>query len=154
MSALRDKSLCESMPRSSLHHRTWNGKVEGRSYRLSRMRHLYDNLPPGSCHLDIPGTGLRYLLQVRLAPWHGGPIRPFGPPEGFFKWIEMAVNATKCRMLYNSLEFASKRGIEAFNLLNFLPSYLLNFSFSTLPPFILQSTLQEHLIIYYFFVYN
>jgi hypothetical protein len=19
------------------------------------------------------------------APWHGGPIRPFGPPEGFFK---------------------------------------------------------------------
>jgi hypothetical protein len=42
-----------------------------------------------------------------------------------------AGKATKCRMLYNSLEFACKRGIEAFNLLfellNFSPSTLLTF---------------------------
>ena len=42
---------------------------------------------------------------------------PFGqdgipPPAG---------KASKCRMLYNSLKRAFKRGIEAFNLLNFLP---------------------------------
>jgi hypothetical protein len=40
---------------------------------------------------------------------------PFGqdgipPPAG---------KASKCKMLYNSLEFVNKKGIEAFNLLNF-----------------------------------
>jgi hypothetical protein len=34
----------------------------------------------------------------------------------------------KCRMLYNSLEFIYEKGIEAFNLLNFLSSQLLSFS--------------------------
>jgi hypothetical protein len=37
-----------------------------------------------------------------------------------------AGKATKYQLLYNSVEFVYKKGIEAFNLLNFLPSYLLN----------------------------
>jgi hypothetical protein len=24
-------------------------------------------------------------ITPKFSPWHGGPIRPFGPPEGFFK---------------------------------------------------------------------
>jgi acyl-CoA synthetase (AMP-forming)/AMP-acid ligase II len=49
-----------------------------------------------------------------FAPWHGEPIRPCGPPEGFFNKIEPAENAAAGQVLANSLEFASKRGIEAF----------------------------------------
>jgi hypothetical protein len=30
-------------------------------------------------------TSLSFLPLAARAPWHGGPIRPFGPPEGFFK---------------------------------------------------------------------
>jgi hypothetical protein len=37
-------------------------------------------------------------------------------------------------MLYNLLEFVYKYGIEAFNLLNLLPSYLLNFFLFSLDP--------------------
>ena len=49
-----------------------------------------------------------------------------------------AGKATKCRMLYNSLEFVCKRGIEAFNLLfnlfMFYPSTLLHFNPSIFTP--------------------
>jgi hypothetical protein len=45
-----------------------------------------------------------------------------------------AGKATKYRMSDNSLEFVYKKGFEAFNLLNFLPSYLLNFFISPLDP--------------------
>jgi hypothetical protein len=45
-----------------------------------------------------------------------------------------AGKATKYRMLYNSVEFVYKKGIEAFNLLNFLSSYLLNFFLFPLDP--------------------
>jgi len=38
-----------------------------------------------------------------------------------------AENAAKFRMEGNLLEFVYKKGIEAFNLLNFLPSHLLSF---------------------------
>ena len=48
-------------------------------------------------------------------------------PFGQYGIPPTAGNAAKCRMLYNLLEFVYKKGIEAFNLLNFLPSYLLNF---------------------------
>jgi hypothetical protein len=48
------------------------------------------------------------------------------------------VNASKYQMLYNSLEFAIKKGVEAFNLLfehlNFSPSTLLPFHPSFLDP--------------------
>jgi hypothetical protein len=31
---------------------------------------------------------IRFILDCQKIfvnpPWHGGPIRPFGPPEGFF----------------------------------------------------------------------
>jgi ATP-dependent Lhr-like helicase len=49
------------------------------------------------------------------APWHGEPIRPFGPPEGFFNKIEPTGNAVAQRLPLNSLELPSKRGIEAFD---------------------------------------
>jgi hypothetical protein len=45
-----------------------------------------------------------------------------------------AGKTTKCRMLYNSLEFVYKKGFEAFNLLTFLTSYLLNFFLFPLAP--------------------
>ena len=47
-------------------------------------------------------------------PRRGEPIRPFGPSEGFFNRIEPAENEAKCRVLFNSLRLAYKRGIEAF----------------------------------------
>jgi hypothetical protein len=45
-----------------------------------------------------------------------------------------AGKALKCRMLYNLLEFVYKEGIEAFKLLNFSTSYLLNFCLFSLDP--------------------
>jgi hypothetical protein len=62
------------------------------------------------------------------APWHGGPIRPFGPTEDFFKEPnrqEMLQNVVSQIMHYNlHANCVSKPSIA---LLNFLPSHLLTF---------------------------
>ena len=63
---LRDKNLFKVMPGTSLYYRARDGQVEGGSYRVPGMRYLYDNLSVGGGHLEIPGTGLRYFLQVRV----------------------------------------------------------------------------------------
>jgi hypothetical protein len=47
-------------------------------------------------------------------PWHGGPIRPSRPPEGFVNRIAPVEIVTTYRMPFNSLELPCKRGIEAF----------------------------------------
>jgi hypothetical protein len=60
------------------------------------------------------------LVDASGAPWHGEPIRPFGPTEGFFKGNKSIENAAKCRNPCTSQNLSCKQGFEAFNPINFL----------------------------------
>jgi hypothetical protein len=48
---------------------------------------------PSSSKPHTSGACRFFCLQRPGAPWHGGPIRPFGPPEGLKKPCKNEVKA-------------------------------------------------------------
>jgi hypothetical protein len=53
---------------------------------ISGKKNLFFKMPIGFLLVIIivMKSNLYLFFNKITTPWHGGPIRPFGPPEGFF----------------------------------------------------------------------